>query len=187
MKNWKLLSAVAVAAVVSGLLLNDASWDKNRAALLVALSVIAAGTLVRLARGLPFTTPDHYELAEIRELTDAVSTIMRRLRVLLVIIFSTMLLLVVVFPLCAFLSQHFGVSNYYLGVAASALLGGMHAYAFLRMYQVVCGDEDLTSLQSRFIERAVQRKQGKRFVEAQADEPIASSVSNYGRRLDQGQ
>lgn len=187
MKKSTLLLAVAVAAVASGLLLNDTFWDKNRAALLVALSVIAAGTLVRLARGLPFTTPDLYELGEIRQLTQAVSGIMRKLRLLLVIIVGTMLLLIVLFPLVAFLSKHLGAPSHYLDIGASALLGAMHAYAFSRMYQVVCGDEDLTALQSDFIEKAVARKQGEKFTKAGGDEPIASSVSNYGRRLDNGQ
>jgi hypothetical protein len=40
------------------------SWDELKAGLLVALSVMAAGVLVRLARGLPFTAVDHYEVDE---------------------------------------------------------------------------------------------------------------------------
>jgi hypothetical protein len=50
-------------------------WDSSKQALLVCLSVIAAGVMVRLARALPFTTADQYELEEIRSLTKAVSQI----------------------------------------------------------------------------------------------------------------
>jgi hypothetical protein len=50
-------------------------WDASKQALLVCLSVIAAGVLVRLARALPFTFADQYELDEIRSLTKAVSQI----------------------------------------------------------------------------------------------------------------
>jgi hypothetical protein len=184
MKKGTLLAIVGAATVASGLLLKEGFWDKNRAALLVALSVIAAGTLVRLARGLPFNSADLYELSEIQELTEAVSAIMRKLRLLLVIIVSTMLLLVLAFPIVAFLAAYGGVQPPYLEIAASAILGAMHAYVFTRMYQVILGDEDLTRLQSKFVIRAVERKQGKKFTDERAQPRTVSSSSNYGKRID---
>lgn len=184
MNRWMLLATVFVSAMASVALLNSGFWEGNRAALLVALSVIAAGTLVRLARGLPFTNPDYYELNEIRKLTGAVSAIMSKLRLLLVIVISTMLLLVLAFPFAAFLARHIATGAQHWNQLASGILGAMHAYVFIRMYQVVLGDEDLTSLQSKYIERAVERRQAKKFSEAQEGEPSLSSSANYGKRLD---
>jgi hypothetical protein len=184
MNRWTLPIIVCAVAFVSGLLLKQEFWNDNRAALLVALSVIAAGTLVRLARGLPFNTPDLYELSEVRDLTKAVSAIMRKLRVLLVIVVSTMLFLVIAFPLMKFVATHTGLQSTHLEIAASAILGGMHAYVFARMYQVVRGDEDLTSLQSEFVERAVERKQSKKFTEERSQTRTVSSSSNYGKRIE---
>lgn len=183
MKKLSLLIWVISAAAASAVLLNHSFWNDNRPALLVVLSVIAAGTLVRLARGLPFTTPDHYELKEIRELTAAVRDIMSKLRMLLVMIIGTMLLLVLAFPLASFVGRHLQTDGYLLTIFASAALGAMHAYVFGRMYQVVCSDEDLTRVQSRFIERAVERKQGKKFEGERSSTPISKTSTNYGKRI----
>lgn len=173
MKRISLLVIVLLAAVMCALLLKKSFWDANRAALLVMLSVVAAGTLVRLARGLPFTTPDHYELSEIRALTKAIKEIMAKLRALIVVIGIAMALLVVVYPLAAWISRLTGWNPEGLEKIASALLGGLNVYVFARMYQVVCGDEDLTSVQSGFIERAVERRQAKKFDEARSSGAVS--------------
>lgn len=185
MKKLVLLLVVAVAAVVSAFLLKKAFWDANRAALLVMLSVTAAGTLVRLARGLPFTTPDHYELQEIRALTKAVKEIMAKLRLLILVIGATMAFLILVYPFVGWVSRVTEWNQPTLEAIASAILGAMHAYVFCRMYQVVCGDEDLTTVQSDFVERAVERKQAEKFGEARAAGG-ESAESTFRKRTSEG-
>lgn len=184
MNKWTLLAIVVAAGVISGTLFYEPFWKDNRAGLLVALSVVAAGTLVRLARGLPFTTPDHYELGEIRDLTAAVAQIMRKLRVLLVVIIATMLSLVLAFPIVDILDSNTAIPRCYLILACSSILGAMHAYVFVRMYQVVLGDEDLTKRQSQYIERAVARRQRDRFDKSTDQGESIRSGANYGKQLD---
>lgn len=181
MKRLSLLVFVVSGALVSALLLKKGFWEANRAALLVMLSVIAAGTLVRLARGLPFTTPDHYELTEIKQLTKAVQEIMAKLRILVVMIVATMVLLVLAYPLVGFIGRSTGWGMPALEVIASTILGAFHAYVFVRMYQVVRGDEDLTTVQSGFIERAVERRQAKKFEEARAGAAATCAESTIKR------
>lgn len=72
MIRWNNLLIPATVGLAAAYLIDLKFWDDQKAGLLVALSVMAAGVLVRLARGLPFTSVDQYELDEVRQLTKAV-------------------------------------------------------------------------------------------------------------------
>lgn len=160
------------------------TWDECKQGLLVALSVIAAGVLVRLARGLPFTTPDHYELDEVRKLTAAVRQIIRSLRILVRIVLSGMIILVLAHPLISYITQIIPEYALVIEKIISGVLGAILTYVLLRMLQVVKGDQDFTELQSQFIVRAVERRQGKKFEEQTAK--TSSEFKNpegYGRQI----
>jgi hypothetical protein len=170
MVRWRTIFVpLLIGAACSGWVSVD-FWDASRQALLVCLSVIAAGVLVRLARALPFTVADQYELDEIRSLTSAVSQIARSLRALLIAVLVGMIGLVVAKPLLDFaaatpvLAEHLALA----GSSISGLLGVVIGYVFFRMLQVVSSDQSLTELQSKFIVRAVERKQAERFEKQQA-------------------
>jgi ABC-type amino acid transport system permease subunit len=140
------------------------SWDELKAGLLVALSVMAAGVLVRLARGLPFTSVDHYEVDEVRQLTRAVDQIMRSLKLLVLVVVIGMITLVIALPLQKALETHLSINGrFWIGCAISGFIGLTLSYVCTRMWQVIRGDQELTSLQSAFVVRAVERKQAKRF------------------------
>lgn len=121
--------------------------------------------IVRLARGLPFTSPDLYELDEIRQLTQAIKQIVRALRILFVVTLAAMVALVVLKPLTAALAVAVPqpYSRYLIQYVALGLMGLVVGFVFSRMYSIVVGDYDLTLLQSKFLERAVERKQARRF------------------------
>jgi ABC-type amino acid transport system permease subunit len=187
MTNWRPVVAAIVGTGVSGMLLSLDFWSEARQSLLVALSVIAAAVLVRLARGLPFTNPEIFEVEEIRSVVRAVHQVMRSLKVLIMVIFASFLLLILAAPLeKAALKLEFA-QNYGPSIDAllSALIGLLLAYVFVRIIDVVRGDYDLVSLQGLFMVRAVERRQGKRFEEHQ-NAPGASpfqTPEGYGRRI----
>lgn len=185
MSRWSNIVVPVLVAVAAGNLVGVGFWDASKQGLLVSLSVIAAGVLVRLARGLPFTTADHYEVDEIRKLTRAVTQIARSLRVLVMFVLAGMFGLVVAKPLLDLALATPQVAQYisYVEGGISAVLAFILSYVFWRMMQVVKGDQDLTELQSAFVVRAVERRQAKRFDEQQvvASSTPFKSPESYGR------
>jgi hypothetical protein len=165
MIRWRTLIFPVLAGFLAAGFVSVAFWDLSKQAFLVSLSVIAAGVLVRLARGLPFTNVDHYEVEEIRELTKAVDQICRSLRALILVVLVAMVFLVLAKSVVdtaktAQITLDYGER---IEAFASGLLGFLVGYIFVRMVQVIQGDYDLTKLQSKFIVRAVERKQAKQF------------------------
>ncbi len=187
MLRWSNILVPALAAFAAGWLVRVTVWDDSKQGLLVALSVIAAGVLVRLARGLPFTTPDHYEVDEIRKLTEAIRQIVRSLRLLIMFVLAGMFGLVVAKPLFDLAKATPSVAPHagHVESAVSALLAFILTYVVWRMLQVVKGDQDLTELQSSFVVRAVERRQGKRYEEQQAKSNAKpfKAPENYGQRI----
>lgn len=167
MIKWSALIVPVTAGAVSAAAVGVGFWDESKQGLLVALSVIAAAVLVRLARGLPFTTPDHYEVDEIRALTDAVSQILRSLKALIIVVFATMSFLIIARLMQSLLSKALG--KFFQHDPSDAIISGSIGFAIgyvlVRILHVVQGDCDLTRLQSKFIVRAVERKQAKVFLE----------------------
>lgn len=185
MIRWSNIIAPLIAAAIAARFISVQFWDASKQGLLVALSVIAAGVLVRLARGLPFTTADHYELDEIRHLTRAVSQVLRSLRLLIIVVLAGMIGLIFAKPILelSLTVAQLGPYEDYVEAAISGTLGLILCYVLFRMLQVVRGDQDLTELQSSFIVRAVERRQAKNF-EAQHTTGSPSSFkppAGYGR------
>jgi uncharacterized protein YacL len=147
--------------------------------------VIAAGVLVRLARALPFTTSDQYELDEIRRLTKAVAQIARSLRALLIAVLVGMIGLVVAKPIVAAAKEApiFEAYAPQIEGLVSGILGFILAYVLFRMLQIVRGDQDLTDLQSGFVVRAVERKQADRFAKQQDGAIPFKQPEDFGKPL----
>ncbi|MCA3739261.1 MAG: hypothetical protein IM673_14565 [Phenylobacterium sp.] len=166
------------------------TWDEIKAGLMTALSVVAAAALVRLARGLPFTNPDHFEPDEVEQITAAVRQLARSLRMFLGVTLVTMAILAMAKPLGNLVGLVSGVlhapeANLIGHRVLSGLLGGMFAYVAARMWQIVGSDLSLLDKQAEFTERAVHRKSRKRDEEIN-DIPGATpfqTPEGYGRRL----
>jgi ABC-type amino acid transport system permease subunit len=180
---YNIIIPVAV-GLMAAALMDIAFWDELKAGLLVALSVMAAGVLVRLARGLPFTSVDHYEVDEVRQLTRAIDQIMRSLKLLVLVVVIGMVALVIALPLQKALGPHFSSNGrFWIGCAVSGFIGLTLSYVCTRMWQVIRGDLELTGLQSKFVVRAVERKQAKRFDDqiSNADGVKFKSPDDYGK------
>jgi hypothetical protein len=144
-------------------------WHDARSSLLTAFSVIAGAVMVRLARGLPFTNADHFEVEEIRQVTTAIKQIMRSLLALIVVVLATMIGFTFVDRAAAlFVIYGLPTTVYIANHALSAVLGFLLAFVLMRIIQVVRGDYGLVELQSKFMIRAVERKEVKKFDEARA-------------------
>ena len=53
--------------------------------------------------------------------------------------------------------------RFWIGCLLSGFIGLTLSYVCSRMWQVIRGDQELTALQSKFVVRAVERKQARRF------------------------
>jgi hypothetical protein len=167
--HWSHVTIPLVAATVSGWLGTAAVWDGVKAPLLTSLSVVAAGVLVRLARGMPFANLNGVELDHARSVAAAVKTSIRSLRALLMVIFLTMGM--VTFSsiigkglVCGLLA--FDISVKYADPVVSALIGGFLCYVFIRIFAVTAGDVSLADLQADMVVATAKKAQANQFSEA---------------------
>ncbi len=186
--RWLHLWIPLAGAIVSYTLATVTFWDSAKTSLLTALSVIAAGVLVRLARGLPFNSPHYFELDEIRQVTAAAKQSIRALRALITIVFIAMGAIVFARPLADRVTELSGKETVWLSYvepSISACVGLLLTYVFVRIFSVISGDVGLLDLQSKFLVRAVQRKQTSCFNKARNDdesEPM-KNPDGYGRTV----
>lgn len=159
----QLLLPVGLAAL-SYFFMQPQHWDQSRQGLMVALSVLCAAIFVRLARGLPLTTTEFFEVDEIRKLSEAVKTVMVRMIVLIVVALVSILGLAFIsvghdiIAKVAFLSPEAKDVGSRLLTAALMLLT---TFSFVRATHVIRGDYDLVELQSKLVTRAVERRKAK--------------------------
>jgi hypothetical protein len=165
----KRLLMPALAAAAAGLLVPAAFWTDARTGLLASLSVIAAAVMVRLARGLPFTNADHFEVEEIRQVTAAIKQIMRALAALIVVVLGTMGTLTFADRIVLIINSTIRPGGTLGGQLVSAVIAFLLAYVLTRIFQVVMGDLNLVDLQSRFLIRAVERRQREKMDDRQAE------------------
>lgn len=174
-------------AAVSACFVSVDGWGTWRTGLVPALSVVAAAVLVRLARGLPFTNPDHFALSDFRNVSDALEKIARSLRALIFVCFSSMVG-IIIFPSVLGVVRRVVEDPRIEGFADSALsslLGFATSYAFVRVMQVVEGDISLLQLQTKILDGVISAKNAKAFetkMAAQPTTPIAGA-ENFGRPL----
>lgn len=165
MIRFSVLTIPVSAGALAALTTNIEFWDGSKQGLIAALSVFAAAILVRLARAWPFTNPDHYEVSEVRQLAKAIDQINRSLKGLITIIIVNLISIMILKSAYSFFSV-----NMIIGVAPKLIPGVlifviafMFCYVLVRVIQVVQGDIVLTSMQSKFIVRAVERKNSTKF------------------------
>ncbi|MBX5034241.1 hypothetical protein [Rhizobium lentis] len=170
-------SAIAIIAVSVDF------WDASKAPILTALSVIGAGVLVRLARGLPFTNVDQFQVDEARRIAAAIKQSIRTLRALIFIIIFTMVSLVLAKGLVLTLAARWPDWANIIGMAASGAIGLLLSYILIRVTAVIQGDVGLVDLQAEFFVRAVERKQAERFDKSQSgpEVPALENPKGYGK------
>jgi len=172
-----------VGAVVAALMVSVDFWDTSKASILTALSVIGAGVLVRLARGLPFTNADQFEVEEARKISSAIKQSIRALRILIIIILATMVSLVI----CKGVLSEFLILWPKAGSAPASVISGivglLLSYILIRIAAVIQGDVGLVDLQSEYFVKAVERKQAERFEKStsRSSETLPANPPSYGK------
>lgn len=162
------------------------TWDEWRTSLLPALSIIAAGVLVRLARGLPFTNADHFKLEQFRDIARRLKAISRSLRLLAYIAIGTMFAIIVAANIQSLASDI--LPTWAANVVERIIsfgLGACVSYTVVRIIQVIEGDVTLLKLQSDILETVIARKNGTAFEATQAigAKPPIAGVETYGKTV----
>ena len=156
-------------------------WDSARAGLLTALSVLAAAVLVRLARGLPFTNADHFEVEEIRQVTGSMKQIMSSLFALIIVILVSMFLMVFSQKVADITYAIMPTGPIPTEKTLSAFISFILGYVVARIIAVVRSDVGLVELQSKFLIRAVEQKVIKNIPQEKVPQPIEyKSAHPYG-------
>lgn len=164
-----------------------AFWDTSKTPLLTALSVIAAGVLVRLARGLPFNNSDQFELHEARRVATAIKKSARTLRALIVVAFIAMGGLVFAKPISdtvvAFFQIYYPSASTYVEPVVSGTVALLLTYVFIRVFAVIKGDVALVDLQTDLLVHSVERKQAERFDKSieKIETPTFKTPEGYGK------
>lgn len=177
-----------VAAILSAVAVHLPGWVDIRPALIPAIGVLAAAVLVRLARGLPFTNPDHFTLEEFRAVSTKLQVNARYLRALIVVCIAAILAITVGPALFTQLPPAPSSALWLARVtegAISAAIGYLMAYSFVRILEVVQSDVMLLKLQSQVLENVITNKNAKAFdakLSAQPPGKIAGSET-FGRPL----
>lgn len=175
-------------AVASAFLVSVGVWENLRAAILPAVSIVAAAVLVRLARGLPFTNADHFNLDQFRGVAANLEGNARKLRALIFVCLGGIVCLIVAKDATdqvASFSERWPIVGEIFGRLVSALLGGLLTYSFTRVVEVVHSDVALLRLQSRIIETAIANKNARVFEKAlESDHPRGiAGTQSFGTKL----
>ena len=172
--------------IVAAATVSVETWDDWRTSLLPALSIIAAGVLVRLARGLPFTNADHFKLEQFRDVSRRLKAISRSLRLLAYIAIGTMFALIIAKNLQSLAAELLvpWASDAVSRIISFSLGAGV-SYAVVRIVQVIEGDVTLLKLQSDILEAVIARKNGTAFEAAQATaiRPPIAGAETFGKTV----
>lgn len=170
-------------ALGCGLAVDIYSWEAARLWLIPALSIVAAAVLVRLARGMPVTNPDHVRDEEIDEVVGAFTSLAQSLRTLFFVVLATIVCVGLAAPVAVVIAELFPVSFDYGNRLGSSLVGVGVGYCLARMLQVAQSDVSITKLQARLLRQAVARRQAKKF-ETDAMQPTSfKQPEGYGKPL----
>lgn len=190
---WSHLLLPVTGAVIAYVSVPTSFWDGAKMPLMTGLSVIAAGVLVRLARGLPFTNADQLQVDEARAISMAVKQSARGLRALMIIVFLCMGMVVFSAPIAEGLHSILAQGDQTGSTAnpagsvidptISAIVGALLAYVLIRIFAVISGDVGLVELQTKYLVAAVERKQAEQFDRAHAasESVLMKTPEGYGK------
>ncbi|MFT4251005.1 MAG: hypothetical protein QM608_00785 [Caulobacter sp.] len=175
--------ASVISAAACGLAVDVYGWEIARLWLIPALSIIAAAVLVRLARGLPITNPDHVQEDDVDEVAATFTSLARSLRTLFWVALITMVAVGLAAPLAELLARLIPVRWDYGNRAGSALVGLLVSFTFSRMLQIAQSDVTIADLQVRLLREAVARRAAKKFAEDTMQPTTFRQPEGYGKPL----
>lgn len=164
--------------VASSLGMNSQTWIDVSSTLVSVVSIVAAGVLVRLARGVPFAAVDALSADEARRLAIAIRLSVRALRALLFVCALVIALFVFLQPISSFVygPLHLDVWGTRLLVCPlSFLCGCALSFVGIRAIAVVNGDVEITDIQAKLL----IKKRGKEKAEAFESSPAAAAAQKF--------
>lgn len=187
MARWLYILVPVALGAAAFEVMKPANWADVRQGLVFTLSLLGAAVLVRLARGMPVSNTDYFEVDEVRGLSAAVKKVYRALIALLSAIVVSIVGLVFVEVVLKAIDSLTAVgpgTKQDLQQAVTAGLVVLVSYALGRTISLVRGDYDLVQLQAKLMERAVERRHAARRTqemdEAAADKPFQQR-EGYGK------
>lgn len=171
-----IFAAAACAAFV-----DQELWGNLQTGLLVVLSVISAAVLVRLARGLPFSNPDHFRLEELNRIAAAIHATAQALRVLIFACWLSMGAIIF------FSWAQFPYVAGWTELAERVFSGGIGlviGFVLARAVQVVEADIGMIGLQAQVMANVISRKNAETFEATlgKPQEPI-SGATRFGTAI----
>lgn len=170
-------------AAICGVTVDIYVWETARMWLIPALSIVAAAVLVRMARGLPVTNPDHVRPDDVDKVADAFTSLVRKLRTLFCVVLITIVAVGIASPLSARLADLWAAPWDWGNRAGSSFVAMFVGFAFARMVQVAQSDVSITDLQARLLKEAVARKVAKSFEEESMQPSTFKTPEGYGKPL----
>ena len=137
------------------------AWDSVRQPLILALSLVGAAVLFRLARGLPVNDCSGFEVDEARKLTSAIVTVHKSLIILFVSILASIILLAFTEFFMSTVKEMVSLeesTREHLQQGWTGTIFILVSYAISRTIALVAGDYNLVKLQGQLFERAVERR-----------------------------
>lgn len=185
----KLNIAIAVGCVSIGAAAGKyaplSSWEPALPGLLVALSMMGAATLVRLARNAPITAPATFDEADLKRFFDVLEELSNRLlwlfyQVVLAIILVILAMLIAKIPAPKPPETlHIAIT---LGASTvSGFMAALLSWLLTRLASMARGDIGFLKLQRQILENALARERLK-----QAEKTVSAAVQfrspgGYGR------
>ena len=180
--SWVLgIVAASLAAAFAWWLMPLRIWKPAIPSLLVALSMLGAAVLVRMARNVPISSPTAFDEADLKAFFDALENLATRLFA----IFVQVVALVVVVIGCSIALEYSHLIPDWnrIDPILSSSLAFLLVWVFSRLIAMVHGDIGFVRLQRRVLENALKRTREAEAA-AKAEQPVAwKSGGGYGRAL----
>lgn len=161
MAKWLYLFVPIGMGAVAFALFAPTAWNGVRQPLILALSLIGAAVLFRLARGFPVTDNWGIEVDEARKLTAAVVKVHKSL----IVLFASILISIIFLAFTEFVMSTVNElvsleesTREHLRQVWTGTIFFLVTYAIGRTIALVAGDYDLVKLQCQFFKRAVERR-----------------------------
>lgn len=166
--------------IVVGAATSNALWVTVSQSLVTVVSLIAAGVLVRLARGVPFSAIDALSAEDARRLAKAIKQSVRVLRALLLVCFVTITYLVFFDQISTALSlttmaewlPFTNTVDYSAGLLVALLV-----FMLMRTWAVIDGDIQIADIQADLLVRKRGQEKADEF-EDKVARPASESFRN---------
>ena len=160
-------------------------WEPAFPAMLVAMSMLGAAVLVRLARNAPITAPAAFDEEDLRRFFDALETLAKRLFAIFVEVILT--ISSIVFALVVLSKTKGPSARDWIAYEpwASALMTGLFVWVLLRLVEMTYGDIGFIRLQRHIIEHALERERNREALKKISASVDWKSSGDYGRAINE--